>query len=180
MSILVSCLRMRCFLMSASSWSARARLYIRWTNIVHAMVKTCHNCNLKSFGHCSNGCPKMLRLLSPKDKDFRLVCFRCFQKLTEEKTERFQKHYLRFNERLRQMRAQLEAVHAASAPKNTKQSEEPEECATAASTARSAKHAEEPEEESCRSDEPPPAKKRRQESGHRQPRSSHAMSGSKH
>ena len=144
------------------------------------MVKTCHNCNLKSFGHCSNGCPKMLRLLSPKDKDFRLVCFRCFQKLTEEKTERFQKQYLQSNERLRQMRAQLEAVHAASAPKNAKHSEEPEEDAAAASTAKSAKHAEEPDEVSSRSDKPPPAKRRRQESGHRHQRSSNAMSGSKH
>ena len=142
------------------------------------MVKSCHKCGFKSYGRCGNGCPKILRLQSPKDKDFRLICFRCFQKVAEEKTERFQKHYLEFNERLQRMQAQLDAVHAASAPKNAKHSEEPEACAAAASTAKTAKHSEEPEGVLPWSDEPPPAKKRRQESLHHKLRSLKSTSDS--
>ena len=143
------------------------------------MVKTCHKCGFKSFGRCSNGCPKILRLQSPKDKDFRLICFKCFQKVAEEEHEQFQQHYLGLNKRLQQMREQLDAVYAASSPKEAKHSEEPEEYAAAASSAKKAKHSKEPEGVLPWSDEPPPAKKRRQESLHQKLRSLKRKSDSK-
>ena len=156
------------------------------------MVKKCHQCGIKSFGRCGNGCPKILRLQSPKEKDFRLICFKCFQSVAEEKHEQFQQHYLGLNKRLQQMREQLDAVYAASAPREKEHSEEPEEHAAASSSTKKARHSKEPEKYAAAassakkakhseephgvlpwSDKPPPAKKRRQESAHQEPNSKH-------
>ena len=143
------------------------------------MVKNCHKCGFKSFGRCGNGCPKILLLQSPKDKDFRLICFKCFQSVAEEENEQFQQHYLELNKRLQQMREQLDAVYAPSAPREKEHSEEPEEHAAASSSTKKAKRSEEPQGVLPWADEPPPAKGRPQESLHQKLRSLKRKSDSK-
>ena len=86
--------------------------------------------------------------------------------MAEKKIERCHKSHIALHERLQQVRAQLKAATAASAPKKAKHSEEPDNCAAAASSTKRARHSEEPKAVFPWSDEPPPAKKRRKEPLH--------------
>ena len=100
--------------------------------------------------------------------------------VAEKKTERFHKNYLALHERLLQMRAQLDAENAASAPKKAKHSEDTDNCAAAASSTKRARQSEEPEAVfPSSSPSPSPAKKRRPESLHQTLRSLSKKSVSK-
>ena len=145
-----------------------------------SMVKTCHKCGFESYGPCGKGCPKFLRLQSPKDDDFRPVCFKCYQMMAAKKTKQCHKSYLALHERLQQVRAQLKAATAASVPKKAKHSEDKDNCAAAASSTKRARQSEEPEAV-CPSSSPSPSpeKKRRPVSLHQTLRSLSKKSVSK-
>ena len=130
------------------------------------MVMSCYNCGVRSFGRCRNACPYVLRSRAPQENDLRLICFKCYHEVTEKRNQQVVECYNALHERVRQMRAQLDAENAASAPKKAKQSDEPEEHAAASSSTQKAKSSEEPQGVLPWEDPPPPAKGRPQGAWH--------------
>ena len=112
------------------------------------MVKNCYKCGTRSFGRCSNECPKILRFQSPKDEDFRFICFKCFQQVAKKENEQIQQHNLRLNKRLKQLQEQLDAAALqllaclAKEAKDPAVPEEPEETQPAKKRLRSSLHPE--------------------------------------
>ena len=128
-----------------------------------SMVKSCYKCGTRSFGRCSNGCPKIPRFQSPKDKDFRLICFKCFQQVAKDGqellTNQFQQHYLSLNKRLEQMQEQLDAA-AASSAEEAKKAEEPEKPEEPMEPKEEPMEPKEEPKEAEEPEEPKPAKKK--------------------
>jgi hypothetical protein len=129
------------------------------------MVMSCYNCGVQSFGRCCNGCPYILRSRSPQENDLRLICFKCYHELTEERNRQIVESYNALHERVRQMRHELGDEDAAPAAKKAKQSDEPKQQAAASSSTQQAKSSEEPQlqgrpQEAWQWVNPPPPPKR--------------------